>query len=194
MITTATNIDYLMDAVRIRLGDYDGTLYSDALLRTSLVTAIKFLQKRWKSKYQVVTANTYTGNSSQETPPAGTARASTVDGIGYIPLGLNVNDIFRNPFLSFTQEYPPVLEQNDEDAVVIATAYIVHLAKLTSSSSTFVSWSTEDIRYTNTAASASMKTVLETLLEELNVLFATRIATPVVSRLPLNIITGTKVF
>jgi len=183
-----------MDSVRIRLGDYDGTLYSDALLRTSLVASVKFLQKRWKSKYQIVNSNTYIGNIGEETPPAGMAAASTIEGVGYIPAGLNVNDAFRNPFITFTQSYPPVLEQNDEDAIVLATAYMVHLAKLTSTSSTFVSWSTEDIRFTNTAASASMKVVLETLLQELNVLFATRIATPVVSRLPLNIITGTKVY
>jgi hypothetical protein len=192
MITSATNVDYLIDSVRLRLGDFDGTAYSDTLIRTAIVSAIKFLQKRWRSKYQIVTSGTYTGNNSGA--PAGYAEASTIDGLGYIPSGLNVNDAFRNPYIVFSQGLPPVIEQNDEDAVVLATAYIVHLAKLTNSSSSFVSWSTEDIRFTNTTAANTMRNVLETLQLELNTLFATRIAQPVVSRQPLNIVTGTKVY
>lgn len=192
MITDSTNIDYLMDSVRLRLGDFEGTVYSDAIVRTALISAIKFLQKRWRSKYQVLTSDTYTGDNSGA--PAGYAQASTVDGLGNIPAGLSVNDVFRNPYIEFTQANPPVIEQNDEDAVVIAATYIIHLARLTNSSSAFVSWSTEDIRFTNTTAANTMRSVLETLQKELDVLFATRIAKPVVSRQPLNIVTGTKVY
>jgi len=192
MITTDTNIDYLIDPVRLRLGDFDGTVYSTTLVRTALISAVKYLQKRWKSKYQVVTSGTYTGDNS--TAPSGYAQAHTVDGTAYIPAGLGNDDVFRNPFIAFTQEGPPVVEQNDEDAIVLATAYIIHLAKLTNSSSTFVSWSTEDIRFTNTTAANTMRSVLEALQLELNTVFATRIAQPVVSRQPLNIVTGTKVY
>jgi hypothetical protein len=192
MITTPTNIDYMIDQVRLRLGDFDGTAYSDTLVRTALISAIKYLQKRWRSKYQVMTSGTYTGNN--ELAPAGFAQANTVDGTAYIPDGLVVNDVFRNPYITFNSTQPPVIEQNDEDAIVLATAYIVHLAKLTNSSSTFVSWSTEDIRYTNTTAANTMRAVLETLQTELNTVFATRIAQPVVSRQPVNIITGIKVY
>lgn len=192
MITTPTNIDYMIDQVRLRLGDFDGTAYSDTLVRTALISAIKYLQKRWRSKYQVVTSGTYTGDNSAA--PAGFAQANTIDGMAYIPIGLDNNDVFRNPYITFNSTEPPVVEQNDEDAIVLATAYIVHLAKLTNSSSTFVSWSTEDIRYTNTTAANTMRAVLETLQTELNTVFATRIAQPVVSRQPVNIITGTKVY
>lgn len=192
MITTTTNIDYMIDQVRLRLGDFDGTAYSDTLVRTALISAIKYLQKRWRSKYQVVTSGTYTGDNSSA--PSGYAQANTIDGMAYIPLGLDNNDVFRNPYITFNSTEPPVIEQNDEDAIVLATAYIVHLAKLTNSSSTFVSWSTEDIRYTNTTAANTMRAVLETLQTELNTVFATRIAQPVVSRQPVNIITGTKVY
>lgn len=192
MISSPTNIDYMIDQVRLRLGDFDGTIYSDTLIRTALISGIKYLQKRWRSKYQVVTSGTYTGDNSSA--PSGYAQASTVDGIAYIPLGLSNNDVYRNPFVTFNQDPPPVIEQNDEDAIVLATAYIVHLAKLTNSSSAFVSWSTEDIRFTNTTAANTMRAVLETLQTELNTVFATRIAQPVVSRQPVNIITGTKVY
>lgn len=192
MITSPTNIDYMIDQVRLRLGDFDGTIYSETLVRTALISGIKYLQKRWRSKYQVVTSGTYTGDNGSS--PSGYAQASTIDGIADIPIGLSVNDVFRNPFVVFGQEQPPVIEQNDEDAIVLATAYIVHLAKLTNSSSAFVSWSTEDIRFTNTTAANTMRAVLETLQTELNTVFATRIAQPTMSRQPVNIITGTKVY
>ena len=192
LITSPTNIDYMIDQVRLRLGDFDGTIYSDTLIRTALISGIKYLQKRWRSKYQVVTSGTYTGDNGSS--PSGYAQASTIDGIADIPINLAVNDVFRNPFVVFGQEQPPVIEQNDEDAIVLATAYIVHLAKLTNSSSAFVSWSTEDIRFTNTTAANTMRAVLETLQTELNTVFATRIAQPTMSRQPVNIITGTKVY
>lgn len=192
MITTETNVDYMIDSVRLRLGDFEGTVYSDTIIRTALISAVKFLQKRWRSKYQVVSSNTYTGND--EFAPAGFSEASTIDGLGFIPMGLSENDVFRSPYIDFKQANPPVFEQNDEDAIVIAATYIIHLAKLTNSSSAFVSWSTEDIRFTNTTAANTMRSVLETLQKELDVLFATRIAQPVVSRQPLNIVTGTKVY
>jgi hypothetical protein len=191
MITTATNMDYFIDAVRLRLGDFDGTAYSDALIRTAIISAVKFLQKQWRSKYQVVASGTYVVGHEA---PAGYTYASTVNGFAFIPSGLSVNDVFRNPYIEFSQPEPPLIEQNDEDAIVLATAYIVHLAKLTNSSSAFVSWSTEDIRFTNTTAANTMKSVLETFQKELDVMFKTRIALPVVSRQPLNIITGTKVY
>lgn len=191
MITTSTNMDYFIDAVRLRLGDFDGTAYSDALVRTAIISAVKFLQKQWRSKYQVVASGTYIFNHEA---PTGYTYASTVNGLAFIPSGLNINDVFRNPYIEFTQPEPPLIEQNDEDAIVLATAYIVHLAKLTNSSSAFVSWSTEDIRFTNTTAANTMKSVLETFQAELDTMFKTRIAQPIVSRQPLNIITGTKVY
>jgi hypothetical protein len=187
MITLATNLDFLIEPVRLRLGDNEGLVYSDALVRTSLTSAIKFLQKRWKSKYQIVSQDTYTGDVVD-----GAERANTVDGVALIPAGLSIGSAFRNPFLEFTQPYPPVLEQNDEDAVVIAAAYLIYLAKLTGSSDSYYSWSTEDIRYTNTESAKSARLVMELFKDELDTLFKTRIAQTVASSQPLNVIIGTK--
>jgi hypothetical protein len=178
----------------MRLGDFEGTVYSNALIRTALVNAVKFLQKRWRSKYQVLSSGMIA-----EVQPSGFAEqgliwVSTTNGYSFISAGFEVNDVFRNPFLEFDQPSPPVVEQNDEDAIVLAATYLVHLGKLTSSSATFVSWSTEDIKYTNSESSRSMKVVLDTLMTELNVLFKTRIAQPKATRQPLNIVVGTKVY
>ena len=193
MIITVTNLDHLIDNVRLRLGDFEGTLNSSALVRTALVNAVKFLQKRWRSKYQIWTSGLIAPTQPTEAVDQGYFWASTVNGYAFMPTDLKENDVFRNPFLDFQQPSPPIIEQSDEEAIVITAVYLIHLAKLTSSSQTFVSWSTEDLRYTNTESSKSMNHVLDHLLSELETLFKTRIAQPTATRQPLNTIIGTKI-
>lgn len=194
MITNVTNVDYLIEPVKIRLGDFDGTQYSDSLVRTGIINGVKFLQKRWRSKYQVFASGLISVDQPSGAADQGLVWCSTVNGYAFLDLNLVENDVFRNPFLEFQQPAPPIVEQNDEDALVLAAMYLIHLAKLTSSASTFVSWSTEDLRYTNSESSRSMKLVLETILSELNVLFKTRVAMPKATRQPLNIYIGDKVY
>lgn len=194
MITTMTNVDYLIDDVRMRLGDFDGTGYSDALIRTSLLNSVRFLSKRWRAKYQIFNSGLIADQQPAGAADQGYYWTSTVNGYAFLPMTYSENDIFRNPFLEFQQPSPPIIEQDDEEAFILCAVYLVHLAKLTSSSSTFVSWSTEDLRYTNTEASKSMNHVLDHLLSEIDTLFKTKIAQPKATRQPLNIIVGTKVF
>jgi hypothetical protein len=187
-------MDYLIEPVRMRLGDFTGTSYSDPLVRTSLVNAVKFLQKRWRSKYQIVGSGTIVSPQPAGAAEAGQIWVSTSNGYAFIDAGFVLNDVFRNPFLDFQQPSPPTIEQNDEDAIVLTAAYLIHLAKITSSSATFISWSTEDLRYTNTESSKAMKVVLDALLEEINYQFKVRIAVPKSTRQPINIVTGTKIY
>lgn len=194
MIITMTNVDYLIESVKLRLGDFDGTQYSDSLVRTGLINGIKFLQKRWRSKYQVFNSGLISPEQPNGALAQGLIWCSTVNGYAFLDAGLVENDVFRNPFLEFQQPSPPIIEQDDEDAIVLSAMYLIHLAKLTSSASTFVSWSTEDLRYTNSESSKSMKVVLETILAELNVLFKTRVAMPKATRQPLNTYIGDKVY
>lgn len=194
MIITVTNMDYLIDGIKLRLGDFDGTANSDALVRTSIVNAVKFLQKRWRAKYQIWSSGLIAPEQPANAAQQGYFWASTVNGYAFMPTTLNENDVFRNPFLDFEQPSPPIIEQADEEAITITAVYLIHLAKLTSSSQTFVSWSTEDIRYTNTESSKSMNHVLDHLLSELETLFKTRIAQPKATRQPLNTIIGTKIY
>lgn len=61
-ITTPTNLDYLIDSLRLQLGDIDPLAYRylDEWLRTSLVVGMKALQKWWNYKYLVdVDSNVY---------------------------------------------------------------------------------------------------------------------------------------
>lgn len=51
---TSTNLDYLTTDLRIHISDYTVPyVYSDELLFTLLVTAVKKLAKRWASKYLI---------------------------------------------------------------------------------------------------------------------------------------------
>ena len=56
-IDETTNIDYLIDPLRLHLGDINSGSYryTDEWLRTSLIMAIKALQRWWDYKYLVDT-------------------------------------------------------------------------------------------------------------------------------------------
>jgi len=59
MIETVTNLDYLIDFVRIQIGDMTVPYrYTDAMLRTTLVTAVRALQRWWNNRY-LINATTY---------------------------------------------------------------------------------------------------------------------------------------
>jgi hypothetical protein len=59
MIETTTNIDYLIDFVRIQIGDMNPPYrYTDSMLRTTIITSIRALQRWWNSKY-LINSTTY---------------------------------------------------------------------------------------------------------------------------------------
>jgi hypothetical protein len=57
-IDTSTNLDYLITSLRLWLGDTDSTSYryTDAWLRTALVSSVKNLQAWWNHKYLIDTS------------------------------------------------------------------------------------------------------------------------------------------
>jgi hypothetical protein len=63
-ITSVTNLDYLIDRLRLHLGDTDATNYRylDEWLRTALVSAVKDLERWWNFKYLIDTDNNVTRN------------------------------------------------------------------------------------------------------------------------------------
>lgn len=66
-ITVATNLDYLIDRLRLHLGDIDPATYRylDEWLRTAIVSAVQALEGRWNFRYIIdnttynVSRNTY---------------------------------------------------------------------------------------------------------------------------------------
>ncbi len=185
--TEATNLDHLIPNVRIRFGDLTGATYSDTIIRTSLVNAIGYLQPRWQSKYQVF-ADSIVVDPQPDTVPSGYLLANTSHGQTYIPDGLEEGSVFRNPYVIFTQPSPPVLASEDEEAIVLAAVYLLRSVQISSSLTGFVSWSTEDIRYSNLGSERGLGKLLEQDLKNLDAYFMKRIAKPQVSQFPQVVI------
>lgn len=179
-----TNLDHLMASVRLRYGDLTGAVYSDTVIRTALVNAVSFLQPRWQSKYQVY-SDTLAVDPQPVTAPSGYVYANTYHGQAYIPAGLAEGSVFRNPFVTFTQESPPVLQSEDEEAIVLAAVYLLRSTQVSSSISSFVSWSTEDIRYSNAGGQRGLSDLLARDLLNLDTYFKRRLARPQVSTFPV---------
>jgi hypothetical protein len=72
-ITSATDLDYLIPALRMHLGDTDETVYSDGMLRRALVEGFKLVQPRWNFRYLIDSDYTVTRNPNttfvQPSPP-----------------------------------------------------------------------------------------------------------------------------
>ena len=59
MIETPTNLDYLIDFIRIQIGDMTPPYrYTDSMLRTTIIISIRTLQRWWNSKY-LIDSTTY---------------------------------------------------------------------------------------------------------------------------------------
>lgn len=187
--TEATNLDYLIANARIRFGDLTGTTYSDTIFRTSLVNSIKFLQSRWQSKYQIY-SDVIKVNPQPVTVPSGYILANTSHGEAYIPAGLVEGDVFRNPYVAFTQPSPPIIQSEDEEAIVLGAVYLLRSVQISSSLTGFVSWSTEDIRYSNLGSERGLGKLLERDLFNLDQYFKKRIASPQRLAFPTVVIEG----
>lgn len=171
-----TNIDYLIPSVRISFGDLDGTTFSDTIVRTSIINAVSFLQPKWYSKYQVYKTSLNVVPQPEDTP-AGYIAINGYNGIQYVPDTIIDGDVFRSAYIEFTQ-VGNLFETADEYAVILAATYILRRIQLTSSLNDFVSWTTEDIRYSNLGSERSISKLLEMDLEALNSWFGKGLGKP----------------
>jgi hypothetical protein len=186
--TEPTNLDYLLPDLRFHFGDLTGAKYSDQIMRTALVNAVKYLQKKWSSKYQIYTDDILV--DPQGDVPAGYVRVNTSDGEAFIPSGLAAGSLFRNPYNTFVQSSPPVIESDDEMAIILAATYLLRKTQTSSSVDSLVSWSTEDIRYSNLAAGRTVEKMLLEDKQALDDYFRKKLARPIKSTFPLNYIPG----
>src|SRR5258706_1518043 len=98
------NIDYLIDDVRLHIGDIDDdgskTAFSNSVIRTALINGVKGLQRRWDNRYLVYNERLLVTNPQDlgYTIPSGYVLGRLPQGYGTMPDGLRENDIFRNPF------------------------------------------------------------------------------------------------
>lgn len=153
------NIDYLMSDVRFMFGDIDGSIYSDTIIRTAIVNAIKFLGNKWYARYQVFSESMVI-EPQPDDAPAGYVYANTASGAGYIPDNLEPGDVFRNPLLTFTQDSPPIVQTGDEIVIALAATLLLRRSQVASSATLLVSWATEDIRYSNLSSNTALDKLL----------------------------------
>lgn len=179
-IVYPTNIDYLISDVRLQLGDVDGAIFSDSVVRAGLISAVKFLQRRWDNRYLVYTSGAVINPvPSTVTVPAGHVYVSLPVGNGFIPAGYVDNDVFRNPYHTFLDTSASPVSQEDE-AIIVTVAVIVLLrSRLTSSTSAFVHWSDGEYSFNNIATSNVMRDVYQSALADLDSFFKRRLARPV---------------
>lgn len=118
-IINPTNLDYLLDDLRLHLGDINPQQYRylDEWLRTALVLAVKNLQRWWGYKYLIYEDT----NNIYRNPEA--------------------------PFLYEEDELPPILDHSDERPVILMAAIIVKQGSLQNASWDFASWRDAEVSY-----------------------------------------------
>ena len=138
-MVTSTNLSYLTPAVRVYIGDLDSTAYSDVVIYTALVSAVKFLQQKWGNRYLIYTSGMLVNGTTVNTPDG----TCTLDSVP------NENNAFRNCAVTFTSVAPPIIDQTDETPIILATSILLRRVKITSNVNTFSSWSTPDLSFSN---------------------------------------------
>jgi hypothetical protein len=178
------NHDYLMTITRPLFGDLTGAIYSDTMIRTAQVNAIRFLQRRWSSKYQIYDESLHVDPQPSDVP-TGYILINTSHGTGYIPNTAVNGDVFRNAYLEFTQGSPPIIESNDEMAIALAATLLLRKIQVSSNSADLVSWATEDIRFSNLGTERSLSKQVADDLAALNEYFQNKLAAPKKSTFPI---------
>jgi hypothetical protein len=166
MITTPTNLDYLIPIVRVHVGDTTGTQFSDNLVRTALVYGVKALGQKWANRYFIYSNDMAISATEINTP----------SGIVTVAMLPNEYDAFRNTYQPFTSSEPPVIEQTDETPIILSAALGVRRSVITSSMTAFTNWSTPDLSYSNVQASKSLMDMIKADQQALDDWFKARLA------------------
>jgi len=191
LVQYPTNIDYLIPQLRFHIGDYDGTRFSDIILRTALIAGIIMLERRWDRKYvtgQSVTSihplpeNVYywyedvTDTDGVITiVPSGYEYVKIDNSYTSVPSGLDNGDVVRNPRHTFTDDQP-VISEYDQYIVILAAVLALQRMILTSSAESFQHWSTRDYTFSNLEKSRVLSQIYENAFNELNAFFKGKLA------------------
>lgn len=182
-ITSPNNVEYLIPDVRLRIGDLDGTRYSNTIIRSAIVGGIKYLQAKWVNRYMVYTDEMLLTPQPADVP-AGYVYAATPVGNYFIPSGLAEGDVYRNPTTEFTDTSTSIIAQIDETPIILAATMVLSRTQLSSSAASFVNWSDGEYSYSNVSSSNILSKLYADSLTELNAYFKTGRAKPVRDNLP----------
>lgn len=152
MTFKTSNLEELIGALRIQIGDIDTTpTYSDEHLHQVLGYAVNALMPRWSKKY-------YLDN----------------DGVVQRNTG--------NAVFDFSS--PPVIQRQDERAIILQASIMIKSGKKFSESGNAVTWKDEEISYSNREAALQRASSLSDDVAELNsILPAKKLARALYGRL-----------
>jgi hypothetical protein len=164
MYISSSNLDYLIIPLRFHIGDIEGTSFSDTLCLTGLVNGVKMIASRWSSKYLIY------------------ASGMDSSGLDYTP---SENDVFRNPAATFIQHSPPIVEQSDEIAIILAASILMRRSVISSSMTAFSNWSTPDLSFSNVQSGKQLQVLLEEDQRMLDLFFKGKLGHILKSTLPI---------
>ena len=154
-MSQTTTLAYLIPQFRRHLSDYTAPYtYDDATLSGFLFDAIKALGHRWNNKYFVATV--------EEVP----------------------NLIIRNEnSYLFDFSEPPVIQGQDERAIILQASVVIKSSTKWSESGSAVNWRDEEISYSNVQSARQRSSTLDDDVRELNELFPVKLAKSAYGRL-----------
>jgi hypothetical protein len=134
---TSVSIDYLIDYVRVSVGDMNPLLYryTDDWIETSLVLSIKTLQRYWQDKYVIDSNNMVTRNTNYQ-------------------------------YWLFDESLG-VIEGGDEPIITLMAAIIMLEGSLENSAWDAVSWRDAEISVSNLQSTSVRSANLKRLIDEL---------------------------
>lgn len=169
-----SNLAQYIPDVRLYVGDIDSTEYSDSTVLTALKNGVLYLQRQWYTKYLIYSSGivaSYNGSTVTVNVPNGQCTIDT-------PLE---GDVFRNCNFPFTSNPPPIIEQNDLPALLLAASYLLARSKASSSTSG-LSWSTPDLSYSNIESAKTYKELMRQNLEAISLFFKQKLGAVQVGR------------
>lgn len=143
-----TTLAYLLPQMRRHIADYsEPYAYSDTLLSGLLFDAIKALGRRWNNRYRVATV------------------------VGIPDLVIRCDD-----YTMFEFSEPPVIQYQDERAVVLQASIMLKSSTKWSESGSAVSWRDDEIAYSNLESARQRSSTLQDDINELNSIFPVKLA------------------
>lgn len=143
-----TTLAYLIPQLRRQLSDYTAPYtYSDDVLSGFLLDSIKALGGRWNNRYRV----------------------ATVDSVSDLVVRNSSTYLFE-----FSE--PPVIQYQDERAVVLQASIFIKSSTKWSESGSAVTWRDDEISYSNLESARQRSSTLQDDINELNKLFPIKLA------------------
>lgn len=175
-----SNLGQYVEDVRLYVGDIDSTEFSNVTILTALENGVKYLARRWYNRYLIFSSGIIADSSIP-----GIYTVNTPDGTMQVSSSILEGDVFRNSAVAFISSPPPIIEESDLPALLIATSYLLRRAKA-SSSTAGLSWSTPDLTYSNIQSAKTYLQLMEWDSQALELFFKQRLGKPIVGSLPLG--------